>query len=75
MTALVSCCLSAAGIRFLGILSRPGIAPLSRSAYRTAPRQRGPEQGFHVPHARDAAGDGRPLYPGDGGAFTARTYP
>ena len=34
--ALVSCCLSAAGIRFLGILSRPGIPPLLRSAYRTA---------------------------------------
>jgi hypothetical protein len=36
MTALVSCCLSAAGIRFLGILSRPGIAPLLRSAYHAA---------------------------------------
>jgi len=36
MTALVSCCLSAAGIRFLGILSRPGIPPLLRSAYRAA---------------------------------------
>jgi hypothetical protein len=36
MTALVSCCLPAAGIRFLGILSRPGIPPLLRSAYRAA---------------------------------------
>jgi hypothetical protein len=36
MTALVSCCLSAAGLRFLGILSRPGIPPLLRSAYRAA---------------------------------------
>jgi hypothetical protein len=36
MTTLVSCCLSAAGIRFLGILSRPGIPPLLRSAYRAA---------------------------------------
>jgi hypothetical protein len=27
MTTLVSCCLSAAGIRFLGILSRPGFRP------------------------------------------------
>jgi hypothetical protein len=36
MTALVSCCLSAAGIGFLGILSRPGIPPLLRSAYRAA---------------------------------------
>ena len=33
-TAALSCCLSAAGIRLLGILSRPGIAPLLRSAYR-----------------------------------------
>ncbi len=51
MTVLVSCCLSAAGIGFLGILSRPGIPPLLRSAYRTARRQRGPERDFHVPHA------------------------
>jgi hypothetical protein len=36
MTALVSWRLSAAGVRFLGILSRPGIPPLLRSAYRTA---------------------------------------
>jgi hypothetical protein len=36
MTTLVSRCLSAAGIRFLGILSRPGIPPLLRSAYRAA---------------------------------------
>jgi len=36
VTALVSCCLSAAGIRFLGILSRPGLVPLLRSAYRAA---------------------------------------
>ena len=51
MTALVSCCLSAAGLRFLGILSRPGLPPLLRSAYRAASRRRGPERGFHVPHA------------------------
>ena len=49
MTALVSRCLSAAGVRFLGILSRPGIPPLLRSAYRAD--QRGPERGYHVPHA------------------------
>jgi hypothetical protein len=30
----LSCCLSAAGIRFLGILSRQGLPPLLRSAYR-----------------------------------------
>ena len=34
MTARVSRCLSAAGLCFLGILSRPGLPPLSRSAYR-----------------------------------------
>ena len=34
MTARISRCLSAAGIRFLGILSRPGLPPLLRSAYR-----------------------------------------
>ena len=34
----VSCCLSAAGIRFLGILSRQGIRPPLRSAYRHAQR-------------------------------------
>ena len=49
MTARVSRCLSAAGIRFLGILSRPGIPPLLRSAYRAS--RRGPERGFRVPHA------------------------
>jgi hypothetical protein len=48
-TARVSCCLSAAGLRFLGILSRPGVPPLLRSAYRAS--KRGPERGFHVPHA------------------------
>ena len=36
MMTLASCCLSAAGIGFLGILSRPGIPPLLRSAYRAA---------------------------------------
>ena len=51
MTALASRRLSAAGIGFLGILSRPGIPPLLRSAYHTARRRRGPEQGFHVLHA------------------------
>jgi hypothetical protein len=34
--ALFSCCLSATGFRFLGILSRPGIPPPLRSAYRAA---------------------------------------
>ncbi len=36
MPAVLSCCLSAAGIRFLSILSRPGIPPSSRSAYHAA---------------------------------------
>ncbi len=36
LNAVLSCCLSAAGIRFLGILSRPGIPPPLRSAYRAA---------------------------------------
>ena len=51
MTALVSCCLSAAGLCFLGILSRPGTTPLLRSAYRNRQQRRGPERVFHVPHA------------------------
>ena len=36
MMTLVSRRLSAAGLRFLGILSRPGIPPLLRSSYRAA---------------------------------------
>ena len=50
-----SCCLSAAGIRFLGTLSRQGLPPLLRSAYRPACTYPclpgGPWRGFHVPHA------------------------
>ena len=34
--AMLSCCLSATGIRFLGILSRPGVPPPLRSAYHAA---------------------------------------
>ena len=48
------------GIRFLGILSRRGIAPLLRSAYRTG---FGPRRGFHVPRIRDATGVGAPSTP------------
>ena len=52
---LLSCCLSAAGLRFSVTLSRQGIPPPLRSAYRPAcayPRLRsGPWRGFHVPHA------------------------
>jgi hypothetical protein len=36
MPAVLSRCLSAAGIRLLSILSRPGIPPSSRSAYHAA---------------------------------------
>ncbi|MGH4011200.1 MAG: integrase core domain-containing protein [Pseudonocardiaceae bacterium] len=54
--------LSAAGIRLLGIQSRRGIAPLSRSAYR-ALDQPGPRRGFHVPRRRDTTGVGAPLTP------------
>jgi len=50
MAALVSCCLSAAGVRFVGILSRPGIPPLLRSAYRAACGA-DPSGVSHVPHA------------------------
>ena len=51
MTARVSRCLSAAGIRFLGILSRPrGSAPLTIGLPRHS-QLRGPERVFHVPHA------------------------
>jgi len=46
--ALVSCCLSAAGIRFLGILSRPGILPLLRSACRTATISGADPSGFSM---------------------------
>ncbi len=74
---LTSCCLSAAGIRFLSTLSCQGIQPPLRSAYRTAcayPRLRcGPWHGFHVPHARDPDRAGRSLYPGDSGAHRPRT--
>src|SRR6476661_2118700 len=55
-------CLSAAGIRLLGIQSRRGIAPLSRSAYR-ALDQPGPRRGFHVSRIRDTTGVGAPFTP------------
>lgn len=55
-------CLSAAGICFLGFLSRRGVPPLSRSAYRA--KRPGPRRGFHVPRTRDTAGVGAPYTPG-----------
>jgi hypothetical protein len=50
MTALVSCCLSAAGIRFLGILFRPGLSPLTIGLPRF-PQAARTRAGSHVPHA------------------------
>jgi hypothetical protein len=55
--------LSATGICFLGILSRRGVPPLSRSAYRDN-ESLGPRRGFHVPRTRDATGMGAPFTPG-----------
>lgn len=55
-------CLSAAGICFLGFLSRRGVPPLLRSAYRA--KRPGPRRGFHVPRTRDTAGVGAPYTPG-----------
>ena len=40
----LSCCLSAAGIRFLGILSRPGIPPPLRPAYHAASGSADPDE-------------------------------
>jgi hypothetical protein len=54
-------CLSATGICFLGILSRRGIPPLSRSAYRTT-RARTPTGFPRSTHARHDRG-GRSLNP------------
>src|ERR1039458_9115117 len=55
LAAPLSCCLSAAGIRFIGTLSRHGFPPPLRSAYRPAcaypPPSGGPWRGLHVPHA------------------------
>ena len=45
-TAVLSCCLSAAGIGFLGILSRPGIPPPLRSAYHAAQQATRTRTGF-----------------------------
>ena len=61
-------CLSATGIRFLGILSRRGIPPLSRSAYR-ASTARTPTGFPRSAHARHGRG-GRPLHPEASGVHT-----
>jgi hypothetical protein len=66
--ATFSRCLSAAGIRFLGILSRPGLPPPLRSAYRAASQRRGPGQVGSgqgaVPVFRPARFPGPPSAPG-----------
>jgi hypothetical protein len=59
--AALSCRLSATGIRFLGILSRPGISPPLRSAYGASTRDTDPREVSTFPHARNPAGIGRPL--------------
>jgi hypothetical protein len=55
----------------MGILSRPGIPPLLRSAYRAADNGTDPSRVSVFRTRETAAGAGRPLYPGDGGARTA----
>ena len=64
MSGRGSRCLSAAGIRLLGILSRRGLPPLSRSAYQALERPRAwTPTGFpRSAHARHDRG-GRPLNP------------
>ena len=52
MTALVSCCLSATGLRLLGILPRPGLPPPLRSAYHAASGGADPD-GVSVFHTRE----------------------
>jgi hypothetical protein len=60
----VSCCLSAAGIRFLGL---PVPAQGFRFSHDRPTHHRnmvGPRRGFHVPHERDTGGSGAPCTPG-----------
>jgi len=62
--ALVSCCLSAAGLRFLRHPVPPGDwTPLTIGLPRRL-RQHGPERGFRVPHAWATAGSGAFSTPG-----------
>jgi hypothetical protein len=64
--------LSATGIRFLDILSRRGIAPLLRSAYRTA-SVRTPTGFPRSTHTRHGRGE-RPLYPEASGVLTTGSH-
>ena len=75
MMALVSCCLSAAGVRFLGILSRPGVPPLLRSAYRTTSGGADPS-GVSMFRTRETRlGPGALSTPGTAVPATARCNP
>jgi hypothetical protein len=72
----VSCCLSAAGIRFLGILSRPGIPPLLRSAYRTATISGADPSGFSMFRTRETRpGPGVLCTPGTAVPAWTRMHP
>ena len=75
MTALVSRCLSAAGIRFMSILSRPGIPPLLRSAYRAADDDTDPN-GVSVFRTRETRpGPGALCTPGTAVPVRLRMHP
>jgi hypothetical protein len=65
LIVLVSCCLSAAGIRFLGLPVPAEGFRLSRDRPTLHPcRVSGPRRGFRVPHERDTGGVGCLLYSG-----------
>jgi hypothetical protein len=68
--AAVSRLLSAVGIRFLDILFPPGSSALLTVGLPPPAISAGPGRGFHVPHTRDAAGVGCPLYPEVSGTHT-----
>jgi hypothetical protein len=75
MTAPVSRCLSAAGIRFMSILSRPGIPPLLRSAYRAADDDTDPN-GVSVFRTRETRpGPGALCTPGTAVPVRLRMHP
>jgi hypothetical protein len=75
MTTLVSRCLSAAGIRFMSILARPGIPPLLRSAYRAADDDTDPN-GVSVFRTRETRpGPGALCTPGTAVPVRLRMHP
>ena len=71
--APVSCCLSATGIRFLGILCPPGNSASLTVGLPAAYPRRTPT-GFPRSARARRGRAGRPLYPGDGGALAGRRY-